>query len=96
MPRQINDAVSSAVITGRRMQVSQMFTSSLRLALSHSHARAVVEEKHGVAQQTLRFAPAASIPPAAGIANVAESSLRALHQSAIDAVDGSSPARECH
>ena len=51
MPRQINDAVSSAVITGRRMQVSQMFTSSLRLALSHSHARAVVEEKHGAAQQ---------------------------------------------
>jgi hypothetical protein len=61
-----------------------MSTSSPRLALSHSHARAAVEEKHGVAQQDLRFSRAASIPPAAGIANVAESSLRALHQSGSD------------
>jgi hypothetical protein len=44
------------------MQVSQMLTSSPRLALSHSRARAVVKEKYGVVFRNVR-PPWAPAPP---------------------------------
>src|ERR1700674_2574805 len=47
-PKTINDAVISVVITGRRMQVSEIFTSRPRLALAHRDPRPVGEQQVSV------------------------------------------------
>src|ERR1700753_1461573 len=55
MPNTMSAAVISVVITGRRMQVSEMFTSGSGLAFADGNARLVGQEEMSVGDDDIVF-----------------------------------------